>query len=75
MVGVFKASICSCDNGMSPESVDTIEIEPTLEGVFPSGVLVPAQSESRRLAANACWAACVKMADQRLSSFLAASRL
>ena len=31
----------------------------------PSVVLVPAQSKSRRLAANACWAACVRMADQR----------
>ena len=36
-----------------------------MEGVSPSGVLVPAQSKSRRLAANACWAACVRMADQR----------
>ena len=27
--------------------------------------MVPAQSKSRRLAANACWAACVRMADQR----------
>ena len=26
---------------------------------------MPAQSKSRRLAANACWAACVRMADQR----------
>ena len=36
-----------------------------MEGVSPSQVLVPAQSKSRRLAANACWAACVRMADQR----------
>ena len=36
-----------------------------MEGVSPSVVLVPAQSKSRRLAANACWAACVRMADQR----------
>ena len=31
----------------------------------PSTALVPAQSKSRRLAAKACWAACVRMADQR----------
>ena len=36
-----------------------------MERVPPSTVLVPAQSKSRRLAANACWAACVRMADQR----------
>ena len=35
-----------------------------MEGVSPSVVLVPAQFKSRRLAANACWAACVRMADQ-----------
>ena len=28
-------------------------------------MLVPAQSKSRRLAANACWAACARMADHR----------
>ena len=31
----------------------------------PSLLLVPAQSKSRRLAAKACWAAWVRMADQR----------
>ena len=31
----------------------------------PSVLLVPAQSKSRRPAANACWAACVRLADQR----------
>ena len=36
-----------------------------MEGVSPSVVLVPAQSKSRRLAAKACWAAWVRMADQR----------
>ena len=36
-----------------------------MEGVSPSVVLVPAQSKSRRLAANACWAACARMADHR----------
>ena len=36
-----------------------------MEGASPSVVLVPAQSKSRRLAANTCWAACVRMADQR----------
>ena len=36
-----------------------------MEGVSPSVLLVPAQSKSRRLAAKACWAAWVRMADQR----------
>ena len=36
-----------------------------MEGVSPSVPLVPAQSKSRRLAAKACWAAWVRMADQR----------
>ena len=34
-------------------------------GASPSIVLAPAQSKSRRLAAKACWAAWVRMADQR----------
>ena len=36
-----------------------------MEGVSSSVLLVPAQSKSRRLAAKACWAAWVRMADQR----------
>ena len=36
-----------------------------VDGPSPSTVLVPAQSKSRRLAAKACWAAWVGMADQR----------
>ena len=36
-----------------------------VDGPSPSTVLVPAQSKSRRLAAKACWAAWVRMADQR----------
>ena len=36
-----------------------------MEGVSPSVLLVPAQSKSKRLAAKACWAAWVRMADQR----------
>ena len=36
-----------------------------MEGASLSVVLVPAQSNARRLAANACWAAYARMADQR----------
>ena len=36
-----------------------------VDGPSPSTVLVPAQSKSRRLAAKACWAGWVRMADQR----------
>ena len=36
-----------------------------IDGASPSTVLVPAQSKSRKLAAKACWAAWVRMADQR----------
>ena len=36
-----------------------------MEGVSPSVLLVPARSGSRRLAAKACWAAWVRIADQR----------
>ena len=36
-----------------------------MEGVSPSVLLVPAQSKSRRLAAKACSAAWVRIADQR----------
>ena len=36
-----------------------------MERVSPSVLLVPAQFKSRRLAAKACWAAWVRMADQR----------
>ena len=36
-----------------------------MEGGSPSVLLVRAQSKSRRLAAKACWAAWVRMADQR----------
>ena len=36
-----------------------------MEGVSSSVLLLPAQSKSRRLAAKACWAAWVRMADQR----------
>ena len=35
-----------------------------VDGPSPSTVLGPAQSKSRRLAAKACWAAWVRMADQ-----------
>ena len=59
-----QGNVTNCSNLPKPFSPCHFFSSHLFPTESPSVLLAPAQSKSRRLAANACWAACVRTADQ-----------